>query len=287
MHAHSSTITLTHLSQWANDERWREGKRMLRKIASVVYGAGAYLLFLGAFLYLIAFGTNVARHSVSGAPSLPAFLAALVDIALITLFGLQHGIMARPEFKRRWTRLMPPHLERSTFVWFAAVLVIVIVQFWQPIEGDLWNVSGAAMIALYTICLLGFLTVPAVSFLTDHFELFGLRQVFEYALERPRSKPEFKERALYKKLRHPMMLGLLIAFWATPHMTAGHLLFAALMTSYILVGVYFEERDLARAHGQVYREYQARVPRLLPFRGPASAQAGPLKARAEAAQKHS
>jgi protein-S-isoprenylcysteine O-methyltransferase Ste14 len=168
--------------------------------------------------------------------------------------------MARPEFKRRWTRLVPPHLERSTFVWFAAALVIVIVQFWQPIEGDLWNVTGAGMIALYAISLLGFLTVPLVSFLTDHVELFGLRRVFEYALERPSSKPEFKERALYKKVRHPMMLGFLIAFWATPHMTAGHLLFAGLMTSYILVGVYFEERDLAR------------VPKLLPFGGLSSAQ---------------
>jgi protein-S-isoprenylcysteine O-methyltransferase Ste14 len=191
---------------------------MLRKIASVLYGAGAYLLFLGAFLYLMAFATNLARHSVSGDASLPPLWAALVDIALITLFGLQHGIMARPEFKRRWTRLVPRHLERSTFVWFAAALVIIIVQFWQPIEGDLWNVTGVGMIALYAISLLGFLTVPVVSFLTDHFELFGLRQVFEYALGRPMSKPEFKERALYRKVRHPMMLGFLIAFLGhSPH----------------------------------------------------------------------
>jgi protein-S-isoprenylcysteine O-methyltransferase Ste14 len=260
---------------------------MLRKIASVLYGAGAYLLFLGAFLYLMAFATNLARHSVSGDASLPPLWAALVDIALITLFGLQHGIMARPEFKRRWTRLVPRHLERSTFVWFAAALVIIIVQFWQPIEGDLWNVTGVGMIALYGISLLGFLTVPVVSFLTDHFELFGLRQVFEYALERPMSKPEFKERALYRKVRHPMMLGFLIAFWATPHMTASHLLFATLMTSYIVAGIYFEERDLAHAHGQVYREYQARVPKLLPFGALHSAQPVPLETSADAARKHS
>ena len=260
---------------------------MLRKIVSLVYGAGAYLLFLGAFLYLMAFAANVAPHSVSGTPSLPPLLAALVDVALITLFGLQHGIMARPGFKRWWTRFVPPHLERSTFVWFAAALVIVIVQFWQPIEGDLWNVTGAGMIVLYAISLLGWLTVPVTSFFTDHFELFGLRQVFEYALERPRSKPEFKERAFYKKVRHPMMLGFLIAFWAAPHMTAGHLLFAGLMTSYILVGVYFEERDLARAHGQAYRDYQARVPKLVPFGGLRDAQPSPLKAKAETAQSHS
>ncbi len=121
--------------------------------------------------------------------------------------------------------------------------------------------------------------VPLTSFLTDHFELFGLRQVCEYALGRPVSKPEFKERALYKKVRHPMMLGLLIAVWAAPHMTAGHSLFAGLMLAYILVGIYFEERDLARAHGQQYRDYQARVPKLIPLRGLRAAEQSPLKAR--------
>lgn len=260
---------------------------MLRKIASLVYGAGAYVLFLGAFFYLIAFVNNVGPHSVSGEPSLPPVLAALVDIALITLFGFQHGIMARPGFKRRWTQIVPLHLERSTFVWFAAVLVIVIVQFWQPIEGDVWRVSGIGFVALSVVSLLGFLTVPVVSFLTDHFELFGLRQAFEYALGRPTSKPEFKERSLYRKTRHPMMLAFLIAFWATPHMTAGHLLFATLMTSYIMVGVYFEERDLAHVHGEVYREYQARVPKLLPLGALINRQASSLQERAETLEKHS
>jgi len=260
---------------------------MLKKIASVVYGVGGYLLFLGSFLYLIAFVNNVAPNSVSGTASLPPLLAALIDIELITLFGLQHGVMARPGFKRWWTRIVPPHLERSTFVWLAAALVIVIVQFWQPIEGDLWNVTGAGMIALNVISLLGFLMVPVTSFLTDHFELFGLRQVFEYALGRPTHKPEFKERAFYKKVRHPMMVGFLIAFWAAPHMTSGHLLLATLMTSYILIGIYFEERDLVQAHGQAYRDYQARVPKLLPLGGLKGAQPGPLKAKAETAQSHS
>jgi len=259
---------------------------MLKKIGFVAYGVGAYLLFLASFLYLMAFAINAAPHSVSGTPSLPPLPAALVDIALITLFGLQHGIMARPGFKRWWTQFVPPQLERSTFVWFAAAVVIVMVQFWQPIEGELWNVTGAAMIALYAVSLLGFLTVPFTSFLTDHFELFGLRQVFEYALDRPMAKPEFKERAFYKKVRHPMMLAFLVGFWAAPHMTLGHLLFAGMMTSYILVGIYFEERDLARAHGQAYRDYQARVPKLLPFGGRRSAQPSPLKTKAATAQSH-
>ena len=260
---------------------------MTKKIASVIYGIGAYLLFLGVFLYLITFTTNVAPHSISGAPSLPPLLAALVDIALITLFGLQHGIMARPGFKLWWTRFVPPHLERSTFVWFADAMIIVIVWFWQPIAGDLWNVTGAGMVALYGISLIGWLTVPVTSFLTDHFELFGVRQVFEYAFERPSSRPEFKERAFYKKVRHPMMLAFLIAFWAAPHMTAGHLLFAGLMTSYILIGIYFEERDLVRAHGRAYREYQARVPKLIPFGGSGNAQPSPLKTEAEPSQSRS
>jgi methanethiol S-methyltransferase len=238
---------------------------MLKKIASVIYGVGAYLLFLGAFLYLIAFEINAIPQSVSGVASLPPLPATLADVALITLFGLQHSIMARPAFKTWWTRVVPSHLERSTFVVIASVLVVVIVQFWQPIDGDLWWVSGAGATVLYSISLLGWLTIPVVSFLTDHFELFGLRQVFAYAFGRPHAKPEFKQRAFYKTVRHPMMLAFLVAFWATPRMTAGHALFAGLMTCYILTGIYFEERDLARVHGKAYRDYQSRVPMLLPI----------------------
>jgi protein-S-isoprenylcysteine O-methyltransferase Ste14 len=240
---------------------------MLKKTTSVVYAGSAYLLFLGAYLYLVAFATNVLPDSVSGPASLPPLHAALADIALITLFGLQHSIMARPAFKRWWTRVVPQHLERSTYVLIAAALVIVIVRFWQPIEGDLWNLTGAGKTALYAVSLLGWLGVPAFSFLTDHFELFGLRQVFEYAVERPTSQAAFKERGVYKKVRHPMMLAFLVGFWAAPHMTIGHLLFSGLMTLYILTGIYFEERDLIRAHGQAYRDYKTRVSMLLPWVG--------------------
>ena len=247
--------------------RREKDHQMLRKTLSVVYAAGAYVLFLGAYLYLIAFAINIVPHSVSGPASLPPLQAALIDVALIALFGLKHSIMARPGFKLWWTRAVPRHLERSTYVLIATALVFAIVQFWQPIDGDLWNVSGAGMMALYAISLLGALGVPAFSFLTDHFELFGLRQAAEYALEIPGSAAEFKERGVYKKVRHPMMLAFLVAFWATPHMTVGHLLFAGLMTAYILTGIYFEERDLLRAHGKAYRMYQARVPKLLPGTG--------------------
>ena len=241
---------------------------MLSKTVSVIYGIGAYVLFLGAFLYLIAFETNVVTQSVSGMASLPAWLAVVIDVALISLFGLQHSIMARPAFKRWWTGFVPTHLERSTFVIIASVIVIAIVEFWQPIEGDLWNVTGAGAVVLYVVSLLGWFTIPVVSFLTDHFELFGLRQTLSYAFDRPQTQAQFKERGLYKKVRHPMMLGFLVAFWAAPYMTVGHLLFAGLMTAYILVGIFFEERDLVRAHGWAYREYQSRVSMLLPGQAP-------------------
>ena len=228
--------------------------------------AAAYVLFLGAFLYLIAFYTNLGPSPIAGPASLPPLAAGAIDVGLIALFGLQHSFMARPGFKRRWTRIIPQHLERSTYVLIAALLVMLIVAEWQPIEGKLWKVTGPWMIALLSaLSALGWLMIPLCSFLTDHFELFGLRQVAEYAFGWAQFKPDFKQVALYKKVRHPMMLGFLVAFWAAPSMTVSHLLFAVSMTAYILVGIHFEERDLAAKHGQSYRDYQARVPKLLPI----------------------
>jgi protein-S-isoprenylcysteine O-methyltransferase Ste14 len=237
---------------------------VMKKTLSVLYGVASYMLFLGAFLYLVAFMMNLTPRSVSGPVRMSPITAAAIDVALIALFGLQHSVMARPGFKQWWTRLVPKHVERSTFVLVATLLLTLVVAAWQPIEGEIWNIGGAPMVAILAISLMGWLAVPAVSFLTDHFELFGLRQVFTYAMGREEDKPEFKERAVYKKVRHPMMLGFLVAMWATPLMTASHALFAGLMSAYILVGIYFEERDLVRAHGQAYRDYQARVPKLVP-----------------------
>lgn len=237
----------------------------MKKVLSLMYGALAYVMFLGAFLYLIAFTVNAIPNSISGPASLPPLWAAAIDLGLITMFGLQHSLMARAGFKRVWTRIVPAHLERSTFVAIAAMMVAMIVMCWQPIEGEIWNVTGTGMVALYVVAALGWLTIPVTSFLTDHFALFGLRQVFQYVLGRTMSKPAFRVRGFYKKVRHPMMLGFIVAFWSTPHMTTGHLLFAGLMTSYILAGIYFEERDLAREHGEAYHAYQAQVPKLLPI----------------------
>jgi protein-S-isoprenylcysteine O-methyltransferase Ste14 len=237
----------------------------MKKTLSLVYGVAAYVMFLGSFLYLVASYMNLGPSPIGGPASLPPLAASAIDVGLLTLFGLQHSLMARPGFKRRWTRIIPQHLERSTYVLIAALLVILVVAGWQPIEGQLWKVTGQWMIAVVSaLAALGWLMIPLCSFLTDHLELFGLRQVAEYAFGWVQPKSEFKQRALYKKVRHPMMLGFLVAFWAAPYMTLGHLLFAMTMTAYILVGIHFEERDLADKHGQAYRDYQARVPKLLP-----------------------
>lgn len=158
---------------------------------------------------------------------------------------------------------MYPHTKR-TFVLIGACMVLAITIGWQPIEGTLWNLSGAGAVAMLAVSAVGWLMVPVCSYLTDHFELFGLRQVYEYARDRSPLQGPFKQIALYKKVRHPMMLGFVVAMWATPLMTAGHLLFASLMRAYILVGIYFEERDLVKKHGAAYRQYQAEVPKLIP-----------------------
>jgi methanethiol S-methyltransferase len=237
----------------------------MKKTFSVAYGLLAYGLFLCAFLYLIAFTLNLAPQSVSGPAARPPLVAALIDVALIALFGAQHSIMARPTFKARWTQVIPPHLERSTYMMVANGLLGLLIACWQPIEGELWNVGGAGAVAISAVSVIGYLAVPACSLLNDHFYLFGLRQVAEYALGRPSSEPVFRERSAYKWIRHPMMAGFLVAFWATPRMTVGHLLFASAMTAYILAGIYFEERSLAAAHGRAYRDYQSRVPKLLPW----------------------
>ena len=262
----------------------RNQKQHMKKTLSVTYGVAAYVMFLGAFLYLIAFYTNLGPSPIAGPASLPPLAAGAIDIGLVTLFGLQHSFMARPAFKRRWTRIIPQHLERSTYVLIAALLVVLIVAGWQPIEGDLWKATSSWAIALLAaLSALGWLMIPLCSFLTDHFELFGLRQVAEYAFGWPKPEAEFKQSALYKKVRHPMMLGFLVAFWAAPYMTVSHLLFAVAMSSYILIGIHYEERDLAVKHGQAYRDYQARVPKLLPI--PSPKEAG-LAARTEASRSN-
>jgi protein-S-isoprenylcysteine O-methyltransferase Ste14 len=232
----------------------------------LLYGVLCYAIGMGALVYLILFtiGLFVPVTVDSGAPA-PLALALLVNIGLAALFGLQHGIMARHGFKAAWTKIIPAAAERSTFVLATGAVVVVLVLFWQPVAGSVWSVENeTARIVLYAVALGGFGFTAACSFITDHFDLFGLRQVWLYFRGRPYSHVPMKTSLVYNNIRHPMMTGLIIGFWATPDMTLSHLALAVLMTVYILTGVIYEERDLIRAFGQSYSDYRARVPAYFP-----------------------
>jgi protein-S-isoprenylcysteine O-methyltransferase Ste14 len=183
---------------------------------------------------------------------------------LLLAFAIQHSVMARPEFKKWWTRFVSPAIERSTFVLAASLLLFAICLAWQPLPAVVWRTSGATAALLAGLFWLGWLIVLASTFMIDHFDLFGLRQVWRYAQGRAQSAPRFVERLLYRLVRHPIMLGFLIAFWAAPLMSVGHLLFSVTTTIYILVALQLEERDLTRAHARTYESYRRRVPMLLP-----------------------
>ena len=242
----------------------------MSRLSALFYGAACYAVFLAVFLYAIPFvaGFGVPKHIDNGvSASLPIALA--INLVLLTLFALQHSVMARPAFKRWWTRFVPPAVERSTFVLATSLVLALLYWQWRPLPLRLWDVeSDAARWALYGLSAVGWLLVLASTFLINHFDLFGLRQVWRHARgQGPAPEAPFVVRALYRIVRHPIMLGFLIAFWATPTMSLGHLLFALVTTGYILVAVKFlEERDLVAQYGEAYRDYQRRVPMLLPWR---------------------
>lgn len=239
---------------------------MASRITILAAGTAIYALFLATFLYMIAFVGNVfVPKTIDSGSAGPLGVAIAVNAAFLALFAVQHAIMARPGFKARWTRVVPREIERSLFVLAASVILCLMVWQWRPMPGIVWQTSGALAWALTGLSALGWLIVLVSTFLIDHFELFGLRQVVLHALGKPYEPPRFRERALYKLVRHPIMLGFLIAFWATPVMTQGHLLFALLTTGYILVGVQLEERDLVRVHGDSYLDYRRRVRGILPL----------------------
>lgn len=234
----------------------------------LLYGAACYLVFLATFLYAIGFvaGFGVPKHIDNGiAGAVP--LALLVDAALLALFAMQHSVMARPGFKRWWVRFVPPAVERSTYVLCASLALIALFAWWRPIHGDAWDVQAPALRwLLLGLSACGWLLVLAGTFLISHFELFGLRQVWLHARGRVATESPFVTRAFYRVVRHPLMLGFLVAFWATPRMSWGHLLFALMTTGYIVLAVkYLEERDLVAAHGEAYLRYQREVPMLLPL----------------------
>ena len=240
------------------------------KSIAFLYGFVSYLVFLVVFLYFIGFVGNVyVPKTIDSGGAGPLGEAVIVNLLLIALFGIQHTVMARRGFKEGWTKIVPKSVERSTYVLISSLLLILLFWQWRPMTGLVWEVAnpnGAAI--LWALFALGWGLVLLSSFLINHFELFGLSQVIANLLGKAPPKHEFKQPFLYRMVRHPLLLGFVIAFWATPSMTTGHLLLAAGMTVYILIAIPFEERDLESGLGDAYRDYQRQVPKLVPFSKP-------------------
>lgn len=236
------------------------------RIITLIYGVACYAMFFAVFLYLVGFvwGVGVPKHVNSGTPGalLPALL---INAALLLAFGVQHSVMARPGFKRWLTGFLSPAAERSTYVLATNVVLILTYMFWQPLPGTVWQAEAPAMVnALWTLNVGGWLLVLVATFLTNHFDLFGLRQVWLNAVQRTYTPVPFREVLLYRWIRHPMMVGLFIALWVTPVMSASLFMFSAGMSLYIFIGVYFEEKGLRAELGQPYRDYAGRTGRFLP-----------------------
>jgi len=239
---------------------------MFRRILAFAYGVICYLAFLITFLYAIGFiGNFGVPKSIDSGPYRPFTYALAVNAALLGLFAVQHSLMARQWFKRAWTRLVPAPVERSTYVLFSSVALLLLFWKWEPMGRVVWNVeSGVGQFFLYALYATGWLTVLVATFLINHFDLFGLRQVWLYLRGTPYTPLRFRTPALYRIVRHPLYLGWLLVFWSAPLMTVAHLVFAIATTAYILIAIEFEERDLIRLHVE-YAGYRRRVPMLLPF----------------------
>jgi methanethiol S-methyltransferase len=237
------------------------------RMLAVVYGFVCYAIFLGIFLYAIGFVENaVVPKPIDFRTASGTGTALLVDMLLLGLFAVQHSAMARPAFKRRWTRIIPAPIERSTYVLLTCAVMALLFWQWRPLLGIVWKAdSGTLRALLYGISLLGWLIVLCATFMINHFDLFGLRQVVAYARNAPLAPLPFTTRWLYRIVRHPIMLGFIIAFWAAPTMTVGHLLFAIATTGYILVALQLEEHDLRQTFGERYVAYQQEVRMLLPL----------------------
>jgi protein-S-isoprenylcysteine O-methyltransferase Ste14 len=237
---------------------------------AAVYGVICYVIFLGSFLYAIGFvGDVIVPKAIDSGAGAPSAEALVIDLLLLGAFAVQHSVMARPGFKAVWTRIVPRSIERSTYVLFSSLLLILICWQWRAFPSPVWDVSSSRVIAELLLALfwVGWLILLLSTFMISHFDLFGLRQVYLRLRGLDYSPPHFVQRALYKVVRHPIMLGFLIAFWATPRMSLGHLIFSLATSGYILVGITLEERDMTAAHGEQYEAYRSRVPMLIPTGG--------------------
>jgi len=237
----------------------------MKRILTFVYGAGSYVVFLATFLYAIGFLGNFAVPKSLDSPAAgPWQTALIIDLLLLSVFAVQHSGMARPAFKRVLTRVVPAAMERSTYVLFSSLALLFLFWQWRPLGGTVWDVqSESGRLLLYGGFAFGWLLVLVTTFVINHFDLFGLRQVWRHLRGQPQSKLRFVTPVLYRIVRHPLYVGWLFAFWSTPSMTVTHLVFALMTTGYILVAIQFEERDLMKEHPE-YAEYRKQVPMLVP-----------------------
>jgi methanethiol S-methyltransferase len=245
----------------------REGSLMGR-LTAFLYGLIAYVVFFFTFLYAIGFVEGLAvPKAIDTGTVAPMTEALIVNLLLMSLFAVQHSVMARKQFKRWWTQFVPASVERSTYVLFASLALVLLFWQWRPLPGVVWQIADPQIAAaIVGLSLFGWLLVLTSTFLINHFELFGLHQVVNNLAGRTMPEPRFKTPLLYNFIRHPIYLGFMIAFWAAPVMTLGHLLFAAVTTAYIFVGIFLEERDLVELFGDEYRRYRKTVSMLIPWR---------------------
>jgi protein-S-isoprenylcysteine O-methyltransferase Ste14 len=238
----------------------------MKRMPLFLYGVACYAVFFAVFLYAIGFiGNFWVPKSMDSPRDVPLTTALLVNLGLLGLFAVQHSVMARPAFKRWWTRMVPEPAERSTYVLFSSLALIALFWFWQPMGGIIWNIDSAAGAnAMYIVYAAGWLLLLYSTFLINHFDLFGLRQVWLHLRGKPYTAVPFRMPWLYRQVRHPLYVGWLMIFWATPTMTIAHLLFALMTTAYILVAIQLEERDLIDAHPE-YAEYRKEVSMIVPF----------------------